>query len=392
VLKVGATVTEITVAGDVTPLVTTTNPTLASVVERERIEQLPLNGRFIQDLLYMTTPGFESGSVPRVFGLRYAVELLQDGAILENRQWQSIPARPPGLDTIDEFRSETSNSSAKMNRPGTVILTTRAGTNELHGSVFETHRNSGIGVARARQDFYLKPPHLVRNEFGASLGGPVYLPKLYNGKNRTFFFFSYEGYRLRQASTRSVTMPTAAMREGDFSGLIDEQGRLNTLYDPITTDANWRRQAFPNNQIPISRRSPLAANLYSITPLPTHPNVNPLVSANWFGLGFNNTDQDTITARVDHQLSGRDQLFVRYSHNPAYRWYTTSLGGGPTTLDGRANAATDRGENDSGVVSWTHTFSPTFFSDHLQHTARQPQHHADRPRRHRHPTRAFQSL
>src|SRR4030095_16690324 len=92
VLKVGATVTEITVAGDVTPLVTTTNPTLATVVERERIEQLPLNGRFIQDLLYMTTPGFEPGSVPRVFGLRYAVELLQEGAILANRQWQSIQA------------------------------------------------------------------------------------------------------------------------------------------------------------------------------------------------------------------------------------------------------------------------------------------------------------
>ena len=200
VLKVGATATEVTVAGDVTPLVTTTNPTLANVVERARIDQLPVNGRFIQNLLYMTTPGFEAGAnLPRLFGLRFAVEMLQDGAVLMNRQWQSIPLRPPGLDTIEEFRAETSNSSAKMNRPGTVILTTRAGTNEIHGSIFETHRNSGIGVARARQDFYVKPPHLVRNEFGASLGGPVYLPKLYNGKNRTFFFFAYEGFRLRTA-------------------------------------------------------------------------------------------------------------------------------------------------------------------------------------------------
>ena len=364
VLRVGATATEVTVAGDVTPLVTTANPTLSSVVERARIDQLPLNGRFIQDLLYMTTPGFESGAnLPRLFGLRFAVEMLQDSAVLMNRQWQSIPLRPPGLDTIDEFRSETSNSSAKMNRPGTVILTTRAGTNQLHGSVFETHRNSAIGVARARQDFYVKPPHLVRNEFGAALGGPVYLPKLYDGKNRTFFFFAYEGFRLRTAATRSVSMPTAEMRQGDFSGLIDAEGRPFTLYDPMTTDANWRRQAFPNNQIPINRRSPLAAHLYSITPLPTHPNVNPLVSANWFGLGFDNRNQTTITTRVDHQLSPRDQLFFRYSHNPADRWYTTSLGGGPTTLDGRANAATDRGENDSGVASWTHTFSPTFFSE-----------------------------
>ena len=363
-IKVAGTVTEVTVAGTVTPLVTTTAPTLATVVERERIEQLPINGRQIQNLIYATTPGFESGSnLPRLFGLRFAVELTQDSAILMNRQWQSIPLRPPGLDTIEEYRAETNNSSAKMNRPGTVILTTRAGTNDIHGSVFETARNSGIGVARAREDYYVKPPHYVRNEFGGSLGGPVWLPKLYSGRNRTFFFFAYEGYRLRQASTRSISMPTPAMTQGDFSGLIDAQGRKYTLYDPLTTNANWGRLPFNNNQIPITRESPLAKYLYSVTPQPTHPAVNPLASANWFGLGFNNTNQTTITTRVDHKLSDRDQLFFRYSHNPSYRWYTTSLGGGPTTLDGRANAATDGGENDSGVASWTHTFSPTFFGE-----------------------------
>src|SRR5207249_1774107 len=203
---------------------------------------------------------------------------------LMNRQWQSIPLRPPGLDTIEEFRSETNNSSAKLNRPGTVILTTRAGTNQVHGAAFETARNSGIGVARARQDYYLKPPHLART-------------------------------------------------------------------------------AFPNNQIPISRESPLGKYLLSVTPAPTLPGVNPLAGSNWFGTGFDNTNQTTITTRVDHRLTDHDQLFFRYSHNPSYRWYTTSLGGGPTTLDGKANAATDGGENDSGVASWTHTFSPTLFSE-----------------------------
>src|SRR5262249_6363080 len=367
-LKIGATATEVTVAGNVTPLVTTTSPTLANVVERARIEQLPVNGRLVQNLLYMTTPGFESSGVPRVFGLRFATELLQDSAILINRQWQTIPARPPGLDTIEEFRAETSNSSAKMNRPGTAILTTRAGTNQIHGSVFETARNSGIGVSRAREDFYLKPPHLVRNEMGASLGGPIYVPKLYNGKNKTFFFFAYEGYRLRQASTRSVSMPTPAMRQGDFSGLIDSQARRYTLYDPLTTGANWVRQPFPNNQIPIGRESPLAKDLYDITPVPTHPQLKPLDDANSHGLGFNNTNQTTITTRVDHRLSDRDQLFFRYSHNPSYLWRTSSLGSSsttmsPTTLDGKANANIDSGVNDSGVASWTHTFSPTFFSE-----------------------------
>jgi hypothetical protein len=158
------------------------------------------------------------------------------------------------------------------------------------------------------------------------------------------------------------------MRQGDFSGLIDSQARRYTLYDPLTTGANWARQPFPNNQIPIGRESPLAKYLYSITPLPTHPNVNPLADANWFGLGFSNTNQSTITTRVDHRLSDRDQLFFRYTHSPSYVWKTSSLGSSsttlsPTTLDGKANANIDSGVNDSGVASWTHTFSPTFFSE-----------------------------
>ena len=370
VLKLGATTTSVTIAGDVTPLVTTNSPTIATVVERERIEQLPLNGRFVTTLLYMTTPGVESGSVPRVYGLRYATEMLQDGAVLENREWQSTPARPPGLDTVSEVRSETNNSSAKLNRPGTFILTTRSGTNELHGSIFETARNSGLGVARARQDYYQKPPHLVRNEFGASLGGPVVIPKIYNGRNRTFFFFAYEGYQLRQASTRSIAVPTAAMREGDFSGLVDAQGRRYTIYDPLTTNAQWGRTPFPNNQIPISRQSPLAKYLYSVTPLPTHSD-NPLVTSNWFGLGFDNTRQHTETARVDHRINDSNNLFFRYSHNPATTERTNDpYGQSPTTLDRRANAFIDSGENDSGVANWTHTFSPTFFSETLVSVAR----------------------
>ncbi len=373
VLKPGSTATSVTVAGDVTPLLTTNSPTLATVIERERIEQLPLNGRFITNLIYMTTPGVESGSVPRVYGLRYATELLQDGAVLENREWQSIPARPPGLDTIAEFRSETNNSSAKLNRPGTFMITTRSGTNEIHGSVFETARNSGLGVARARQDVFTKPPHLVRNEFGASMGAPVFIPKIYNGKNRTFFFFAYEGYQLRQASTRSIAVPTAAFRSGDFSGLVDGQGRRFTLYDALSTgsrEQNWGRLPFTGNQVPLSRQTPLAKYLYGVTPLPSQSD-NPLVTSNWFGLGFNNTKQHTETVRIDHKVNDRNHLFFRYSHSPATTARTSDpYGQSPTTLDKRANAFIDSQQNDSGIANWTHTFSPTFFSETLVTVAR----------------------
>src|SRR4029077_20007698 len=122
--------------------------------------------------------------------------------------------RLPGVDSVQELRVETSLSSAQFDRPGSVIPSTRRGTNRLHGSLFETNRNSGVGIARRRQDFFTKAPHYVRNEFGGSLGGPVYIPKVYDGRNRTFFFTSYEALHLVSASSYSTSVQTDAMRQG----------------------------------------------------------------------------------------------------------------------------------------------------------------------------------
>ena len=371
-LKAGSTTTKLEISGEITPLVTTTAATLATVVETERIQQLPIDGRNITALLYMTTPGVNSdpnGFMPRVYGLRNASELMEDGAIQQNGEWGGLPYRQPGLDTVAEFRSETNNSSAKMDRPGSFVITTKSGTNNLHGSLFETARNSGIGVARSRTDFFKKPPHLVRNEFGASAGGPVYIPKLYNGKNKTFFFVAYEGYRLRQASTRSIGVFTPAFERGDYSALTDATLHPITVYDPSSvSQANattYLKTPYPNNQIPISLLAPLSKYLYSVTPLPTTAD-NPLVSPNWFGLGFNRTTQMTQTAKVDHRLSDKDHLSFRQSHLPSNQVNTSSpYGQSPSTLDGLANIAVHAGVNDSGVANWTHTFSPTFFGETL---------------------------
>jgi hypothetical protein len=367
-LKLASTATEVTVVGDVTPLVTTTSATLGNAVERTRIEQLPLNGRFFQTLVTATTPGLEGSSgSPRVYGLRAtSMEFVQDGAVLTNRDTGELAGRPPGVDTIEEFRVETNNSSAKMNRPATTIVLTKSGTNDWHGSAFETHRNNAIGVARRREDFYEKPPHLVRNEFGASLGGPVRLPKLYDGRNRTFFFFAYEAYRNLSANTTSTSMPTMAMRQGDFSGLVDGAGRRITLYDPATTDpVTWQRQPFPNNQIPIGRMSDIAKYLYSVTPEPTHPGVNPLVSSNYFAPGVSNRLDHTETVRIDHRLSDKDQLFGRYTHGNRWAKSRSGPNGSPVLLDEAANVTFRPVRNESAVLSWTHSFSPTFFSETL---------------------------
>jgi hypothetical protein len=362
-LTIASTQTAITVVGDVTPLVTSDSPTTGNTVERERIEQLPLNGRYLQNLIASTTPGLDSTAAnPTVFGIRYGMTFLQDGAALSANYYGGVWTRPPGMDTVQEFSVETSVSSAKFAGPATTVLSTRSGTNSLHGSLFETARNNGIGVARARQDYYTKAPQLIRNEFGASLGGPVVLPKLYNGKNKTFFFVAWEDYRYAYAQTVLTSLHTMAMRQGDFSGLVAANGRAYTLYDPWSTGAapTYTRTPFPNNQIPITRESPSAKYLLGITPAPTLPGVNPIAGNNYSGLvplkNFNNTE----TVRVDQRLSAKDQIFLRYTHGG-----TTNQGLASTlpTTDDALNTQRNMVWDDGGALGWTHSFSPTFFSE-----------------------------
>src|SRR5574340_688587 len=364
VLQVGAVTTQITVAGEVAPLVTTSDATLSRNLERARIEQLPQNGRNIASLALMSTPGLvggQDGAInPIVNGLRDSVELYQDGAVMKNRDTGDFSGRLPGVDSVEELRVETSLSSAKFDRPGSVILSTRSGTNRLHGTLFETNRNSGMGVARRRQDYYTKPPHYVRNEFGGSVGGPVFLPKLYNGKNRTFFFTTYELSRTASSSTSSTSMPTMAMREGDYSGLVDSVGRRTTIYDPWTTGAapTWSRTPFPNNQIPVSRRSPVAKYTYGVMPAPTN-GANPMVTSNYFGLGSSFVRDYMSTSRIDHRLGDRDQVFGRFTLTNDNNTYSNGV---PAT-NYALNTVFGYYRDVNAVGSWIHSFSPAFISE-----------------------------
>lgn len=368
VLQVGAVSTQVTV-GEVAPLLTTTEATISRNLERERIEQLPEDGRSIANLVMMATPGFYGGQDGNInpinAGLRDAVELYQDGAVIKNRDVGDWSGRLPGVDSVQELRVESNMSSAQFDRPGSVILSTKSGTNAVHGSAFETNRNSGVGVARRRQDFYTKPPHYVRNEFGAAFGGPVYIPKVYNGKNRTFFFVSYEALRQASASTFSTSMQTDPMRQGDYSGLVDSLGRLTTIYDPMTTGAspNWTRAPFPNNTIPLNRESPNAKYLFSIMPEPTFPDVNPNIASNWFGTIPNTTMDYTVTSRIDQRVSDRDQLFGRVTvgHDKGL-----NIGAGGSSnippLSGPLNWVLGTYHDVSVAGTWSHTISPSFIS------------------------------
>jgi len=197
-------------------------------------------GANVLGLAQSTVPGIEVGGT-RVNGtMPEGLEYTQDGAPMTNRNFggegNSTQAQLPDPDSVQEVKVETLNSTAQFATPATAILTTKSGTNLFHGSLFETLRNNAIGIARARQNpSNFAAPHFVRNEFGASGGGPIMIPKLYDGKNKSFFFFAYERFSLRQSANELVTVPTAAMRNGDFSGLINSAGVQQILYDPNTT-------------------------------------------------------------------------------------------------------------------------------------------------------------
>ena len=392
ILQLGQ-VNETVVVSSSVPLVQTTDPTDGSTLDSQRIKELPINGRDLNTLLGSVAPGVEpiidvNGGI-RAGGLMgYSTNYVQDGASSNNREFGGS-MNIQGLESIGEVRVETSTSSAKYSAPTSVIVTTKGGTNQIRGSLYETMRNNAFGVARARQDVFYdgtvyKVPKLIRNEFGGSIGGPVFLPtfglngkQFYNGKSRTFFFVSREGTELVQGLTRDFAVPTAAFRAGDFSGLRDNQGRFLQLYDPQTTRnitlPNDRtvstRDPFQNNQIPIQRISPLARRIYAITPLPTDI-VNPLVANNYKAAvptnGNPNLSDNPTTIRIDHRFTENDNVFLKVNGGQRYASFIgTATGIGAPTANKEANMTFLPMQAVAASISWTHTFSSRLFVETL---------------------------
>jgi hypothetical protein len=373
-LTVGDVAEQVTVAGDAIQLATYDSGTVSTQLDVNRIDQLPQNGRNVLGLAQNTVPGLETNGT-RANGLMgEGMEYSQDGAPMTNRNFggenNSPQAILPDPDAVQEAKFETLNSGAQFATPATVILTTKSGTNSIHGSVFETARNNYFGIARARQNpANYAAPHYVRNEFGASIGGPIVIPKLYDGRNKSFFFFAYERFSLRQAANELVTVPTVAMRNGDFSGLVNSSGVLQTLYDPNSTGANLQRIPFPNNQIPMLRESPLAQAIYAATPLPQTAD-NPLVNPNFNAVDNTTQTVPNITTRLDHVFNQNNRMYFRFTDidqaQEALRNYPANS---PANIAGGGLPAGATGyqaqpiQTISGAIGYSHTFSPTFYSE-----------------------------
>ncbi len=391
VMTAGTVTQEVTVSGNAVELTTTDSGTLGTTLENQRINQLPMNGRDLTTLAQENTPGMSAGG-ERINGMLYeAIDYVSDGVSTTNSQAggevNSILQDP---DSVQEVKVDALDASAQYATPATVVLTTKSGTNSLHGTFFETARNNAIGVAKSRQNpsDYVAP-HLVRNEFGASVGGPIILPHVYHGKDKSFWFFAYERYSLASQTSLLLTTPTTAMRQGNFSGLVNSSGVLQTLYDPATTNSSsacaatpanpanaYCRESFTQeygetgvnvNSVPIGRESPVAKLYLAMFPQPTNTK-DPLVSDN---LTYNSPTLDiipNITFRLDHVFNDNNRAYVRYTNNLAN---TDANGNGNAenlAISGiPAGAAMGRIDYPEGSmlagIGYTHVFSPTFFAE-----------------------------
>jgi hypothetical protein len=315
----------------------------------------------------------EGGGAPRVNGAKVgATEMLQDGVTMVDRFGGGVQRIRPGLDTVQEFRIETAGSNARYSHPATVQLFTKSGTNEIHGSVFETFRNNGGGLrARQRQDGNT-PAFMNRNEFGASVGGPVYIPKVYNGKNRSFFFFAFEGLRQRTKVFQQDYVPTAQIWSGDFSQVIDNNNMRTHIYDPLTTNAQGIRTMFPGDIVPQARQSKTFGVFKSITHLPTN-STNPFQDLNMSTFYPRSDNNDSYTVKGDQRFSEKDLLWGRFTRGRNHVVQTGGRFGSPSeTLTNGYGTARQDNRVYSAALSETHTFSPVLMNEFLAVVNRNP--------------------
>lgn len=358
-LQIGEVNESVTVEGGASPLQTESS-TVGQVVETRAILELPLNGRQFLQLMTLV-PGTISGytrDVSRQGGERASLNIavnggrsefnnyLLDGVLNTDENYNTFVVSP-SVDALQEFKVQTSSYSAQYGRGGAgqINIITKSGTNELHGTLFEFLRNEKLDAKNFFDRADRPIPPYKQNQFGGTVGGPVVLPKLYHGRNKTFFFFNYEGLRVRQAQTTVSTVPLPEVRSGDFSN------SGVTVYDPRTTipdpsrPGQFLRAPFPNNRIPQDRFDPASVSLLKFLPLPNLPGT----VDNYLSNEKLRQKNNQITAKVDHQLSANDSFFVRYSVSDERAFTPGRFPGMGTILDLRGQVL---------GISETHLFGP----------------------------------
>ncbi|MEZ5404321.1 MAG: TonB-dependent receptor [Bryobacteraceae bacterium] len=328
-LTLGEVAESVTVTGEAALLRTETGA-LGTTVNQQVINELPLIGR--NPYVFLTlSPGIQYTGDPGALnpwdvsgpssfaasGAEARSEFLLDG--IPNMGTSNV-SLSPSPDAVQEMRVQTNGFDAEFGHSGAafVNVSTRSGTNNYHGAAYWYLRNDNLNA----NTFFNNRIGAVKNEFkqntyGASFGGPFWLPKVYQGKDRTHYFFNFEGTQIRGNAFARAIVPTELQRAGDFSQTTDRSGRPYTIYDPATTrqeGSAFLRAPFPGNIVPQARFDPVAANAMKFYPLPnTQPSSGDL--RNFENPQINGRKWASMASRVDHQISRTQSVFFRYGWN-----------------------------------------------------------------------------
>lgn len=380
-LEVGSTTESISVT-DTAPLLDTGSNAIGGIVTPERLDNLPMLGRN-SNALVMLVPGVratrQTTSNPvleshyQFFSINGSrpnqSQFMLDGGNNTNLTFNG-PEYSPQVEEVQEFKIQTSSFSAEYaNSGGGVInVVSKGGTNQLHGSLFDYFRNDAL----AANDFFSNTsgrarPMLRYNQFGAAVGGPVV-------KNRTFFYFAYEGLRQKLPTVTTTSVPTALQRAGNFSETRATNGQLVVIYDPKTTRPDpdragqYIRSPFPGNVIPPERIDPVAAKIQSYYPAPTsagNPNTG---LNNFFFTGPALRSTDNYSSRVDHQLNASTLLMGRFSRASLPTWQNPATFG--TSNIASPGFVTKPQHHPYALGKMTKTFSPSLFGEFVVSWAR----------------------
>jgi hypothetical protein len=363
-LEIGTVSETITITGQ-SPLVQISSSELGTTVSEEQIKTLPLNGRNFVNLT-RTVPGVVRG-IPGAnidgagsLAWRASASFSANGqrprdnnymldGIDNNETWLQTVVLFPSVDALDEFKLQTSTYSAEFGRSlgGVVNLQIKSGSNAMHGSLFEFLRNDAFDANNYFNSRAGRPkPDFSQHQFGGTSGGPIV-------KDKSFYFFDYQGYRVKQGATYLSTVPSMKMRQGNFS----EINRL--IYDPRTG------QPFAGNVIPVGRFDSTAKNI--LEQLIPEPNTAGAVSAS--GQTINNylinptlqRQDNQIDLKVDHSLTSNNRFFTRYSFEKTHRVLPATLPHGDA---GFTFGAGDGNIKAQGLAfNDTHTFSSSWLNE-----------------------------
>ena len=380
-MKIGDLASTVEVSANTAQLATETS-TVSTAISTKSVLDLPIQGR---NPLSMATlvPGVVptgGGQTPWISGGRNDYnDVTIDGTsviVPENNVSHLQVGYTPIQDSVAEVSIVTNSLAPEYGRTGggTINIATKGGTNQIHLTLFEFFRNNLLNANSWGNIRAGAPRNIVRyNQFGGSIGGPLVIPHLYNGKSKTFFYVSEQSTRQPGTSTPTFSVPTAAMKQGIFTNLTNGAsggvGQPVTIYDPVTvgpgagcpaTQANCIRQAFPNNVIPANRIDPVAKKLLTFWPDPNSPGtiVNAaLQNNNWHTVGASTSPNDQLDARIDHNFSDKFRMFARGSNQSGFSSNFNAFG----------NPGTPSGTGDGPVVyynrnittNWIYTLSPT---------------------------------